>query len=109
MPSAEFAVTTVDRSLPRRLMGVDPQPSTARQIHNAGVVVYRGASEPDSAGRQRHAFMLEFGSANAAGLVANWMWSSLHGHVARLEIGGENVPLQNAAIKRALLLHADDE
>lgn len=109
MPSAEFAITTIDRSLPRRLLGVDPQTATARQIHNAGVVVYHGASEPDAAGRQRHAFILEFGSPNAAGVVANWMWSSLHGHVARLEIGGEDVPIQNAAIKRALLIHAADD
>lgn len=108
MPSAEFAVTTIDPSLPRRLLGVAPRAAIARQIHHAGVVVYRGASEPDSVGRQRHAFVLEFGSANAAGLAANWMWSALHGHVARLEIGGEDVPLQNAAIKRALLVHADD-
>ncbi len=108
MPSAVFAITTIDPSLPRRLLGVDPQTATPRQIHHAGIVTYQGASEPDDVGRQRYKFVLEFGSPNSAGLVANWMWTSLHGHVARLEIGGEEVPVQNAAIKRALLIHADE-
>ena len=106
VPSALFSFTTVDPSMPKRLLGVDPQRSTARQIHNAGVVVYQGCSEAGASGQRRHDFLLEFGTANAAGIVANWMWSSLHGHVASLEIGGEDVPLQNAAIKRAILAHA---
>jgi hypothetical protein len=108
MPSAEFSITSIDPSLPRRLLGVEPRPTTARQIHNAGVVMYRGSSTLDVAGRQRHGFVLEFGTENAAGVVANWMWSALHGHVSSLEIGGEEVPIQNAAIKRALLMHALD-
>jgi hypothetical protein len=108
MPSAEFSITSLDPSLLRRLLGVTPTPTTARQIHNAGVVMYRGSSETGMAGRQRHGFVLEFGTENAAGIVANWMWSALHGHVSSLEIGGEEVPMQNAAIKRAILTHAMD-
>jgi hypothetical protein len=108
MPSAEFSITSLDPSLPRRLLGVEPRPTTARQIHNAGVVMYRGSTELDAVGRKRYGFVLEFGTENAAGLVANWMWTTLHGHVSSLEIGGEEVPVQNAAIKRALLIHAMD-
>jgi hypothetical protein len=107
MPTAEFSVTTLDPSVPRRLLGVEPRPATARQIHNAGVLVYRG-SDTDTTGVQRHGFVLEFTTPNEAGVVANWMWSTLHGHVSSLEIGGEDVPVQNAAIKRALLYHADN-
>jgi hypothetical protein len=106
MPTAEFSITSVDPTLPRRLLGVEPAPATARQIHNAGVVTYRGSGDADDAGRQRHAFVVEFGTENAASLLANWMWTTLRAHVSSLEIGGDNVPVQNAAIKRALLIHA---
>lgn len=109
MPSADFTIVSVDPAVPRRLLGVTARPELAREIHGAGVVLYHGATEAGTAGRMRHRFTLEFGSPNAAGVIANWMWSTLHGHVAALEIGGEDVPLQNAAIKRALLQHADDE
>lgn len=107
MPTAEFTVTSHDPSVPRRILGVEPQPDIARQIHNAAVIVYRG-SDKDGAGRRRFGFLLEFATPNEAGVVANWMWSTLHGRVAALEIGGEEVPVQNAAIKRALLMHADN-
>jgi hypothetical protein len=106
MPSTEFSITSVDPSLPKRLLGVEPAPATARQIHNAGIVLYRGSASTDSPVRHRHLFTVEFGTENAAGMLANWMWSALNGHVASLEIGGEPVPVQNAAIKRALLTSA---
>lgn len=105
MPTAEFSIKSLDPSVPRRLLGAEPRLSTARQIHHAGVLVYRGC-QTDTNGVQRHGFVLEFTTANEAGMVANWMWSTLHGHVSSLEIGGEDVPVQNAAIKRALLSHA---
>jgi len=106
MPTAEFSITSIDPTLPRRLLGVEPSPATVRQIHNAGVVTYRGSADADSIGRQRHAFVVEFGTENAAGVLANWMWTALRAHVSSLEIGGDTVPVQNAAIKRALLIHA---
>jgi hypothetical protein len=107
MPTAEFSVTTFDPSVPRRLLGVEPRPSTAREVHHAGVVVFRGSIDADAAGPHRYDFVLQFTTPNEAGVVANWMWSTLHGHVSSLEIGGEDVPVQNAAIKRALLMHAE--
>ena len=106
VPSAEFSFTSIDSSLPRRLLGVEPVPATAREIHHVGVVTYLGHSSADAAAPQRHNFTLEFGTENAAGILANWLWNSLRGHVASLEIGGDVVPLQNAAIKRALLVGA---
>ena len=106
MPTAEFSISSVDPALPRRLLGVEPQPATARAIHNAGVVMYRGSQQTSPSGRQRHAFSVEFGTENAAGILANWMWTALNGHVSTLEIGGDAVPVQNGAIKRALLTHA---
>jgi len=106
MPTVEFSIASIDPTLPRRLLGVEPRPATAREIHNAGVVLYRGSQQASPSGRQRHAFSLEFGTENAAGILANWMWTALHGHVSTLEIGGDAVPVHNAEIKRALLNHA---
>jgi hypothetical protein len=106
VPSAKFSFTSVDPTLPRRLLGVEPAPATAREIHHAGVVTYLGRAETDAAARHRHTFTVEFGTENAAGILANWLWNALHGHVASLEVGGDVVPLQNAAIKRALLARA---
>jgi hypothetical protein len=107
MPTAEFSIRTLDPSVPRRLLGVEPRASTAREIHRAGVLLYRGV-DTDDRGLQRHEFVLEFTTPNEAGVVANWMWSTLHGHVSSLQIGDEEVPVQNAAIKRALLSNAHD-
>jgi|SRR6476661_7420745 len=106
MPTAEFSISSIDPTLPRRLLGVAPLPSTAREVHNAGIVLYRGSEESSPSGRQRHTFSVEFGSENAAGVLANWIWTALHGHVSTLEIGGDAVPVQNARIKQALLTHA---
>lgn len=109
MPTAEFAISSLDPTLPRRLLGVDPRPSIARELHHAGVIVYQGSSAEGAAARQRHRFVIEFGTENAAGVLANHMFSALRGHVSALEIGGERIPVHNAAIKRALLVHAFDE
>src|SRR3954451_1642001 len=106
MPTAEVSICSIDPALPRRLLGVDPRPASAREIHNAGVVLYRGSDQTSPSGRQRHTFSVEFGSENAAGVLANWIWTALHGHVSTLEIGGDAVPVQNSQIKRALLIHA---
>ena len=48
-------------------------------------------------------FVAQFGSENAAGLMANTLWNDLHGLGARLLVEGEEVALNNAAIKDALL------
>jgi hypothetical protein len=48
-------------------------------------------------------FVAQFGSENAAGLMANTLWNDLHGLGARLLVEGREVALTNAAIKDALL------
>jgi hypothetical protein len=106
MPIAEFSISSVDPALPRRLLGVEPETSTAREIHNAGVVLYRGSQQTNLSGRQRHTFAVEFATENGAAVLANWMWTTLHAHVSTLEFAGDEVPVQNAQIKRALLAHA---
>jgi len=106
MPIAEFSISSVDPTLPRRLLGVEPQTATAREIHNAGVVLYRGSQQTNQSGRRRHTFTVEFATENSAAVLANWMWTALHAHVTTLEFGSDEVPVHNALIKRALLAHA---
>ena len=106
MPTVEFSIASIDPALPRRLLGVEPRPEMAREIHHAGVVQYHGSQQTTPSDPRRHAFSVEFGTENAAGILANWMWTVLRGHVSTLEIGGDPVPVQNAEIKRALLTHA---
>ena len=48
-------------------------------------------------------FVAQFGSQNAAGLMANTLWNDLHGLGARLLVEGDEVELTNNAIKRLLV------
>lgn len=78
-------------------------PGMRRAIHNGGVLVYRGASASRRADKpDAYEFVAQFGSDNAAALLANTLWTELHGRGAVLKIGGVEVPIQNAAIKDAL-------
>ena len=102
MPAAPMSIATIDDTVPSRLMGTHPYPGTTREIHNAGVLLYQGESSRGSA-LNRYRFIVEFGSENGAGALANWLWSELHGHASTLKIGDDDVPVQHGAIKRALL------
>ena len=108
MPTAAFAIASIDSTLPRRLLGVTPQPGMRREIHNAGVVLFEGTQTRRGTPINEHRFLVEFGSANAAAALANWLWNCLHGHATTLRVGDDDVPIQNAAIKRALLAAAQD-
>ena len=105
MPAAPLSIATIDSTVPVRLMGVQPHPGLTREIHNAGVLLFQGEASHGSALNRYH-FLVEFGTENAAGAIANWLWTELHGHASTLKIGDEDVPLQNSAIKRALLAAA---
>ena len=105
MPAAPLSIATIDDTVPTRLMGAHPHPGSTREIHNAGVLLYQGESSRGSA-LNRYRFIVEFGSENGAGALANWLWSALHSHTSTLKIGDDDVPVQHAAIKRALLAAA---
>jgi hypothetical protein len=79
-------------------------PGQRRWIKEAGVFVYERMVRAPAAGKPgAYEFVAQFGSENAAGLMANTLWNDLHGLGARLLVEGEAVPLTNAAIKDALL------
>ena len=96
---------TVDPAAPLRLMATRTlAPGQTRRIKEGGVLVYeRTVRTPSGTTPGAYEFVAQFGSENAAGLMANTLWNDLHGLGARLLIDGEEVALNNSAIKDALL------
>ncbi len=93
-------VRALDPAIVATVMGVrDPQPGTARQVPDAGIIVYEGTGGDDGAS---HLFAIQFGSTNAGAVLINWLWSRLHHAGATVRVGGRPVELTNDALKRAL-------
>lgn len=108
MPYAAISIASIDSTIPRRMMGAGARPGLSREIHNAGVLLFEGSSATRSSAVNQHRFLVEFGTENAAGALANWLWSTLHGRATALSIGDREVPIQNGAIKRALIAAAQE-
>src|SRR4029078_1011400 len=102
---AHLRLETVDPLAPLRLMATRTLvPGQRRRIKEGGALVYeKTVREPASGSPGVYEFAAQFGSENAAGLMANTLWNDLHGLGARLLGEGEEVALTNAAIKDALL------
>ena len=96
---------TIDPAAPLRLMKTRTLvPGQRRWIKEGGGIVYERMVQAPSAGHPgAYDFVAQFGSENAAGLLANTLWNDLHGLGARLLVEGREVALTNAAIKDALL------
>ncbi len=96
---------TVDPSVPMRLMATRTLvPGQRRWMKEAGVIVYERMVRAPAAGTAgAYDFVAQFGSENAAGLMANTLWNDLHGLGVRLLVEGQEVGLTNANIKDALL------
>ena len=99
-----FTIESLDPEVPLLVMASRTLvPGLRRAIHNGGVLVYRGTSTSRRADRpDAYEFVAQFATENAAALLANTLWTELHGRVAVLVIDGVEVPIQNAAIKEAL-------
>jgi hypothetical protein len=96
---------TVDPTAPLRLMATRTLvPGQRRWIKEAGVFVYeRMVRQPVVGKAGAYDFVAQFGSENAAGLMANTLWNDLHGLGVRLLVEGEEVGMTNSSIKDALL------
>jgi hypothetical protein len=108
MPYTAILISSIDMAIPHKLMGAPPSPGASREIHHAGVVLFEGTTPPNGGALSHHHFLVEFGTENAAAVLANWLWSTLHGHASTLVIGNQKVPIQNGAIKQALIAAARD-
>lgn len=102
---AHLRLETVDPLAPLRLMATRTLvPGQRRRIKEGGALVFeRTVREPSAGNPGAYDFVAQFGSDNAAGLMANTLWNDLHGLGARLLVEGHEVALTNAAIKDALL------
>jgi hypothetical protein len=105
MPTAACSIASIDATIPQRLFGRAVRPGSRREVHNAGILLFEGTSRSNHGGAPvvEHRFFVEFGSENGAAVVANWLWNCLHGHATALKVGDDEVPIQNGAIKRALI------
>ncbi len=97
-PQADSTVTdivleTLDPSLPRRLMGhAQLRRGLVRRVKGAGILAYDGVEAEEDA-PSRHHLLAQFGSPNAAAVMANHLWSALHDEAATLYVDGRRVAL----------------
>ena len=100
-----ITIETLDPEVPLLVMASRTVvPGMGRKIHSGGMLVYQGSKVSRAADKPDvYEFVAQFGSDNAAALLANTLWNELHGRAAVLRIDGLEVPIQNAAIKEALI------
>lgn len=101
-----FRVRSYDPEVPFRVMATRTVvPGVRRQVHNGGAIVYVRAVDPALRNMPRiYEFLAQFGSENAAAILANRLWSDLQGMDAILEIRRVEVRMQRTAIRDALLM-----
>jgi hypothetical protein len=101
--AVRLTVETVDPGVPLTVMATRTLvPGLRRRVHNGGVLVYEGAHPGDSG--TAYEFVAQYGSDNAAAVLANTLWSDLHGVGASVFIEDVPVPLNHSALKEALLV-----
>jgi hypothetical protein len=101
-PVVRVEVDTLDPLVPVRLMGATELfEGRVRRISGGGILVYDGESA-DVGQPTRHRFLLQYGSENAAAVLANRIWSDLHGSGATLRIEGELVEIDNHEMNERL-------
>ena len=93
---------TLDPSLPRRLMrSPEIRGGRVRRIPGGGILVYDGV-EGEEGQPSRHTFLLQYGSENAAAVLANHLWSALHGEGGALFVDGAPVEIDSHLLNEAL-------
>jgi hypothetical protein len=95
---ARIEVESVDPQLPLRVMATRTLVrGFRRRIQDAGTVVYEGPTRDGC-----YAFLVQFGTDNAAAIVANVLWTELR-DAAGVSVEGRRVTNNHAALKDALL------
>lgn len=101
--AARLEVDTIDPQFPLRIMATRTLVrGFRRRIHDAGAIVYDGPAREG-----RYAFTVQFGTDNAAALVANHLWNELR-NAAQIRVEGRPVENSHAALKDALIAAAPD-
>ena len=106
--SARVEIQSADPTLPLRIIGTRTlTPGQRRRVHDTAVLEYTGTIEsPGPSAPGRYGFRIDFRSDNAAALVANFLWSTLHAEQAVVLVEGVPVALTNSALKETLLATA---
>ena len=95
---ARVEVETVDFQLPLRVMATRTLTrGLRRRIHDAGTIVYEGPCRDGC-----YAFLVRFGSDNAAAIVANVLWTELRA-ASGVFVEGTRIHNGHAALKQALI------
>jgi hypothetical protein len=63
--------------------------------------VYDGAAAEEGS-PSRHRFLVQYGSENAAAVLANHMWSDLHEEGVTLRVRGRKIAITNHDLAEAL-------
>jgi hypothetical protein len=106
--TARLEIESRDPTVALRVMGTRTlTPGQRRRLQQGAILRYDGTlRSPGVAEPGRFAFVVEFGSANAAAILANFLWSALHASGATVMVEGAPVALTNSAPKDTLLATA---
>ena len=89
-------VQTIDETLPAKLLGGAPLIPGATRSIPGGVMVFQAACLSDIPGEASvFRFSIQLGSANAAALVANWLFSQLRDTAVALIVSGRPTPVSH--------------
>jgi hypothetical protein len=101
----EMELETLDPTLPVRLMHKhDLRVGHVRRVPGGGIIVYDGVDGPEGK-PSRHRFLVQYGSENAAAVLANHLWSDLDEDGVSVRIRGRAVPITNHDLAEALRRH----
>jgi hypothetical protein len=101
----ELELETLDPSLPVRFMHKhDLRAGHVRRVPGGGIIVYDGVDAPEGK-PSRHRFLVQYGSENAAAVLANHLWSDLHEDGVTVWVRGRQVPITNHDLAEALRRH----
>jgi hypothetical protein len=100
---ARIEIESADPQLPLRVMATRTLVrGFRRRIHGAATVVYEGTTREG-----RSIFRVQFGTENAAAMIANRIWSQAR-TATRITVEGRTVENAHAALKDALLAVSGD-
>jgi hypothetical protein len=98
----EMELETLDPTVPLRFMRRgELRAGNVRRVPGGGIIVYDGVNAEDGA-PSRHRFLVQYGSENAAAVLANHMWSDLHEEGVTLRVRGRKVAITNHDLAEAL-------
>jgi hypothetical protein len=101
----ELELETLDPTVPLRLMHRrELRTGNVRRVPGGGIIVYDGV-DGEAGAPSRHRFLVQYGSDNAAAVLANHMWSDLHEEGVTLRVRGRKIAITNHELAEALRSH----